>query len=68
MKWGLKSKVCGVDYWTDGSHLSKNGIPILVFGPGNIKEAHAAEEFISIDSLVKSAYCYIDLIDKLLGS
>lgn len=65
---GIQSQVCGVDYWTDGSHLSKNGVPTVVFGPGNIQQAHAAEEFIAIDSLVKSADCYIDLIKKLLGA
>ena len=34
---GLQSKVCGVDYWTDGSHLSKNGIATVVFGQAILK-------------------------------
>jgi acetylornithine deacetylase/succinyl-diaminopimelate desuccinylase-like protein len=41
----------GVDYFCDASVLSKAGIPSVVFGPGDIAQAHTAYEWISIKSL-----------------
>lgn len=64
---GLSSKVYGVDYWTDGAHLGNAQIPTIVFGPGNIREAHSAHEFLEIDSLLSSALCYLKLAIKVLG-
>jgi succinyl-diaminopimelate desuccinylase len=41
----------GVDYFCDASVLSHSGIPSIVFGPGDIAQAHTSEEWISIKSL-----------------
>ncbi|MEM2875639.1 MAG: M20/M25/M40 family metallo-hydrolase, partial [Candidatus Bathyarchaeia archaeon] len=41
--------VTGVPYWTDGALLSSDGnIPTIVYGPGNIEQAHSSVEFVSI--------------------
>lgn len=63
-KAGLESVVNGVNYWTDGAHLRVADIPTVVFGPGDIAQAHAAVEFIDIDSMIKSVMVYMDFIKE----
>jgi acetylornithine deacetylase/succinyl-diaminopimelate desuccinylase-like protein len=41
----------GVDFFCDAAILSAGGIPSVVFGPGNIAQAHTADEWISLRSL-----------------
>lgn len=41
----------GVDYFCDASPLSKGGTPSVVFGPGDIAQAHTSDEWIALDSL-----------------
>jgi acetylornithine deacetylase/succinyl-diaminopimelate desuccinylase-like protein len=41
----------GVNYFCDASILSAGGIPSIVFGPGDIAQAHTADEWIAIHSL-----------------
>ena len=46
-----QKKPAGVDYFCDASILSQGGIPSIVFGPGDIAQAHTADEWISQKSL-----------------
>jgi acetylornithine deacetylase/succinyl-diaminopimelate desuccinylase-like protein len=46
-----QKKPVGVDYFCDAAVLSEAGIPSVVFGPGNIAQAHTADEWISIQQL-----------------
>jgi len=41
----------GVRYFCDASVLATAGIPSVVFGPGDIAQAHTADEWISLESL-----------------
>jgi len=41
----------GVPYFCDAAVLARGGIPSVVFGPGNIAQAHTAREWISLASL-----------------
>ena len=41
----------GASYFCDASVLGHGGIPSVVFGPGDIAQAHTADEWISLDSL-----------------
>lgn len=41
----------GVNYFCDAAVLSEGGIPSVVFGPGDIAQAHTADEWISKKSL-----------------
>jgi len=43
----------GVDYFCDASVLFHAGIPSVVFGPGNIAQAHTSDEWIEISQLEK---------------
>jgi acetylornithine deacetylase len=52
---GLQSKVTGLDTADDASILmNMTGIPSIEFGPGSNSQAHAVDEFVSIDELVNS--------------
>ena len=41
----------GVRYFCDASVLAHGGIPSVVFGPGDIAQAHTADEWISLEAL-----------------
>ena len=64
---GVGGSVYGANYWTDGAHLRVAGIPTVVFGPGDIAQAHAAEEYIDLEQLCQGAEAYIRLIGEILG-
>ena len=44
-------KPVGVRYFCDASVLAHGGIPSVVFGPGDIAQAHTADEWISLAAL-----------------
>jgi succinyl-diaminopimelate desuccinylase len=41
----------GVDFFCDAAPLAAGGIPSVVFGPGDIAQAHTEDEWISVKSL-----------------
>ena len=53
-----EAKVKGVPYGTDGSKTARAGIPTIVLGPGNIDQAHTANEYVEIDQVVKATEIY----------
>ncbi len=40
-----------VDFWTEAALFSAAGLPALVFGPGDIAQAHTADEWVSLEQL-----------------
>ena len=40
-----------VDFWTEASLFSAAGLTAMVFGPGDIAQAHAADEWVAIEQL-----------------
>ncbi len=44
----------GADFFCDAAVLAAGGIPSVVFGPGNIAQAHTRDEWISLSSLNKA--------------
>lgn len=40
-----------VDFWTEAALFSAAGLPAMVFGPGDIAQAHTADEWVSLDQL-----------------
>ena len=46
-----QKKPLGVDYFCDAAVLSAGGIPSVVFGPGDIAQAHTTDEWISLAEL-----------------
>jgi acetylornithine deacetylase/succinyl-diaminopimelate desuccinylase family protein len=45
----------GVSYGTNASRIAPAGIPTVVFGPGSIKQAHTADEWLSITELQQAS-------------
>jgi acetylornithine deacetylase len=46
-----QARPAGVDYFCDAAVLAAGGIPSVVFGPGDIAQAHTADEWISLAQL-----------------
>lgn len=44
----------GADYFCDAAVLGAGGIPSVVFGPGDIAQAHTADEWIALDQLTRA--------------
>ena len=44
----------GVDYFSDAAVLASGGIPSVLFGPGDIAQAHTADEWIELAQLERA--------------
>ncbi|NNF15281.1 MAG: acetylornithine deacetylase [Gammaproteobacteria bacterium] len=51
-----------VDFWTEAALFSQAGFDTLVFGPGDIAQAHTADEWVSTEQLVSVASHYQRII------
>jgi acetylornithine deacetylase len=51
-----------VDFWTEASLFSRAGLTALVFGPGDIAQAHAADEWVSLQQLQEAATHYLHMV------
>jgi acetylornithine deacetylase len=52
---GEAGGVEGMSAWTDAALLNEAGIPTVLFGPGDISLAHAAEEYIALDEIDRAS-------------
>ncbi|HEY0765843.1 MAG TPA: M20 family metallopeptidase [Pyrinomonadaceae bacterium] len=59
---GFVGEVAAVNYGTDGSKLSRVGIETVVCGPGDIAQAHTANEFIAVEQLELATRMYSRLL------
>jgi acetylornithine deacetylase len=55
---GLNAEPCGAPYGSDASKLSRQGVPSIIFGPGNIDRAHGAVEYVECDQVALAAEFY----------
>jgi acetylornithine deacetylase len=55
----------GVHYFCDAAVISKCGIPSVVFGPGNIAQAHTDHEWISLASLERGTAMLVQFLKNL---
>ena len=55
------SDTLDLGYWTEASRLSERGIDAVVFGPGDIAQAHAADEYVDIAELeaAQAAFAHV---------
>ena len=53
-----------VDFWTEASLFSQAGLTAFVYGPGDIAQAHTADEFVTLEQLQR----YADSITRILGN
>lgn len=54
LKAARRKKAVGVDFFCDASVIASGGTPSVLFGPGNIAQAHTDEEWISLAELEKA--------------
>ncbi|MFO0756464.1 MAG: acetylornithine deacetylase [Byssovorax sp.] len=47
-----------VDFWTEAALFSESGKPAIVYGPGDIAEAHTAGEWVRLVELVEAEATY----------
>ncbi len=51
-----------VDFWTEASLFSQAGLTALVYGPGDIAQAHTADEWVALDQLHR----YTESVTRIL--
>ncbi len=54
--------VGALDFWTEAALYQQHGIDAIVVGPGDIAQAHAADEFVALDDLEWAVALYRDLL------
>lgn len=52
-----------VDFWTEASLFSQAGLTALVYGPGDIAQAHTADEWVSLEQLRQ----YADTVSRIFA-
>jgi acetylornithine deacetylase/succinyl-diaminopimelate desuccinylase-like protein len=55
LKVNGQAKPVGANFFCDASIFGRAGIPSVVFGPGDIAQAHAADEWIELKSVDRAA-------------
>ena len=60
-----QSKPLGVHFFCDAAILSAGGIPSVVFGPGDVAQAHTADEWISLAELERAKNLLLRFLNSL---
>jgi acetylornithine deacetylase len=58
-------RAAGVDYFSDAAVLSEGGIPSVVFGPGDIAQAHTADEWVELPQLEEATEILFNFLSSL---
>ena len=58
------NRIGALDFWTEAALYMEHGIDAIVVGPGDIGQAHAADEFVTLDDLDWA----VELFRALLGT
>lgn len=59
----------GVPYWTDAALLANDAkIPTCLFGPGDIRLAHSADEYVSVEDVATGASVFRSAIERYCGT
>jgi succinyl-diaminopimelate desuccinylase len=60
-----QTRPAGVDFFCDAAVLAEGGISSVVFGPGDIAQAHTADEWISLESLERGKNMLLAFLKSL---
>jgi len=63
---GFKSEVA--PYGTEAALYAEHGVPSLVLGPGNLKQAHVVDEFVELGEARKALSIYTRMIESVCGA
>ena len=64
---GARPAVLGVPYGSDQRLLTAGGIPTVLYGPGDVRHAHAPDESVPVDELVRVTQTLVLLIASACG-
>jgi len=53
-----------VDFWTEASLFSAAGYTTMVYGPGDIAQAHTADEFVTLEQLQRYAGSVLTILQR----
>ncbi len=62
----ISPEIGGLGATTDMSFFVRAGIPTIIYGPGSIKQAHVANEFIDVHELTSAAKVYATIAANAL--
>jgi len=62
---GRKPELVGVPYGTDAGPLGEVGIPAIVFGPGDIAQAHTRDEWVELSQVELAVEAYYRIAAEL---
>ncbi len=62
---GRAPKVTGVPFGTDAGPLSEEGTPCVVFGAGDIAQAHTRDEWVELEQVRRAALAYYQIAAEL---
>lgn len=62
---GLPDELLGVSFGSDASKMTRAGIPTIIFGPGNIDQAHTADEFVTVAEVARARRMLVDMARRL---
>jgi acetylornithine deacetylase len=57
-----------VDFWTEASLFSAAGLTAFVYGPGDIAQAHTADEWVALDQLERYTASIIRILDGTVST
>jgi acetylornithine deacetylase len=53
-----------VDFWTEAALFSQAGCTTFVYGPGDIAQAHGADEWVALENLGSAVRTYRHIVEK----
>jgi acetylornithine deacetylase len=62
---GRRPRVRGVPFGTDAGPLSSGGTPCVIFGPGDIAQAHTKDEWVDLEQVPLAAEAYFRIACEL---
>jgi acetylornithine deacetylase len=65
LKVARQRKPAGVHFFCDAAVLAEGGIPSVVFGPGDVAQAHTVDEWISLASLERARALLVHYLQSL---
>lgn len=60
-----QKKPAGVDFFSDAGVLAAAGIPSIVFGPGDIAQAHTVDEWVAVSQLERGQRLLLRFLQSL---
>ncbi len=59
------AKPIDLGFWTEAALLERAGISAVVFGPGNVEQAHLADEWVLYSQLERAAETFVQSLQSL---